>query len=37
MNAREICADMNDTLGANCIGYSTVTKYLREKILEIDI
>jgi hypothetical protein len=33
MNAREIYADMNDTLGADCIGYSTVTKYLREKIL----
>jgi hypothetical protein len=33
MNARKICADMNDTLGADCIGYSTVTKYLGEKSL----
>jgi hypothetical protein len=32
MNAREIYADMNDTLGADCIDYSTVTKYLREKV-----
>jgi hypothetical protein len=32
MNARGIYADMNDTLGADCMGYSTVTKYLREKI-----
>jgi hypothetical protein len=32
MNAREIYADMNNTLGADCIGYSTVTKYLREKV-----
>jgi hypothetical protein len=31
MNAREIYADVNDILGADCIGYSTVTKYLREK------
>jgi hypothetical protein len=31
MNAREIYTDMNDTLGADCIGYSTITKYLREK------
>jgi hypothetical protein len=31
MNAREICADMNDTLGADCIGHSIVTKYFREK------
>jgi hypothetical protein len=31
MNAREIYTDMNDTLGAECIGYSTVTKYLRGK------
>jgi hypothetical protein len=31
MNAREIYADMNNTLGADCIGYSTVWKYLREK------
>jgi hypothetical protein len=31
MNAREIYADMNDTLGADYIGYSTTTKYLREK------
>jgi hypothetical protein len=35
-NAREIYADINGTLGADCIGYSTFTKYLREKILEID-
>jgi hypothetical protein len=26
---------MNDTLGADCIGSSTVTKYFREKILEV--
>jgi hypothetical protein len=32
MNASEIYSDMNDTLGAYCIGYSTVTKYLREKV-----
>jgi hypothetical protein len=31
MNAREIGADMNEALGADCIGYSTVTKSLREK------
>jgi hypothetical protein len=31
-NAREIYADMNETLGADCIGYSTVTKYLRKKV-----
>jgi hypothetical protein len=31
MNARETYADMNDTLGADCIGYSIVTQYLREK------
>jgi hypothetical protein len=31
MNAREIYADMNNTLGADCIGHSTVTKYLMEK------
>jgi hypothetical protein len=31
MNTREIYAYMKDTLGANCIGCSTVTKYLREK------
>jgi hypothetical protein len=30
MNAREIYADMNDTLGVDCIGHSIVTKYLRE-------
>jgi hypothetical protein len=30
MNAREIFPDMNDTLGADCIGYSTVTAYLSE-------
>jgi hypothetical protein len=35
-NGREIYADMNDTLGADCIGYSSVTKYLREKVLEVD-
>jgi hypothetical protein len=33
MNEREIYADMNDTLGAYCIGYSTVTKYLKKKCL----
>jgi hypothetical protein len=32
MNIREIYADMNATLAADCIGHSTVTKYLREKI-----
>jgi hypothetical protein len=31
MDAREICADINDTLGADHISYSTVTKYAREK------
>jgi hypothetical protein len=31
MNAREIYADMNDTLGADCINYSNLTKYLRGK------
>jgi hypothetical protein len=33
MNAREICADMNGTLRADCIGYSTTTvmTHLREK------
>jgi hypothetical protein len=31
MNAKEICADLNDTLGADCIGYSTVAKNLRDK------
>jgi hypothetical protein len=30
MNAREIYADMKGILGAHCIGYSTVTKHLRE-------
>jgi hypothetical protein len=32
MNAKKISADMNDTLGADCIGHSTVTKYLRKKV-----
>jgi hypothetical protein len=32
MNTREIYADMNDTLGADCIDYSTVTRYLRENV-----
>jgi hypothetical protein len=32
MKAREIYADMNNTLGADCLGYSTVPKYLREKV-----
>jgi hypothetical protein len=32
MNAREIYADVNDTLGADCIGYSTVIKYLRAEV-----
>jgi pyruvate dehydrogenase complex dehydrogenase (E1) component len=36
MNAREIDADMNDTLGADCFGYSTVTKDLRENVFEVD-
>jgi hypothetical protein len=36
ISAKEIYTDMNDTLGADRIGYSTVTKYLRKKILEID-
>jgi hypothetical protein len=31
MNAREIYADMNDPLGADCVGYPNVTEYLREK------
>jgi hypothetical protein len=31
VNTREIYADMNDTLGADCVGYSTVTKHFREK------
>jgi hypothetical protein len=31
MNPREIYAEANDTLGADCIGYSTLTKYFREK------
>jgi hypothetical protein len=31
MNAREIYTDMNNTLGEDCTGYSTLTKYLREK------
>jgi hypothetical protein len=31
MNAREIRADMNDTFGADCVGYSTVINYLRER------
>jgi hypothetical protein len=30
MSAREIYADMNDTLRADCIGYPTVTKSLKE-------
>jgi hypothetical protein len=32
VNARVIYPDMNNTLGADCIGYSAVTKYLREKV-----
>jgi hypothetical protein len=32
MNARETSTDMNNTLGTDCIGYSTVAKYLREKL-----
>jgi hypothetical protein len=32
MKVREIYADMSGTLGADCIGYSTVMKYLREKV-----
>jgi hypothetical protein len=31
INVREIYADINDALGADCIGYSTVTKYLKKK------
>jgi hypothetical protein len=31
VNAREIYAEMNDTLGADCVGYSIVTKYFKEK------
>jgi hypothetical protein len=31
INAREIYADVKNTLGADCIGYSTVTNYLRQK------
>jgi hypothetical protein len=37
MNARELGTDMNDTLGADCIGYSTITEYLRKKFLEVDV
>jgi hypothetical protein len=41
VNAREIYADLNDTLGTDSIGYSTTTKYLKEKsflksVLEMD-
>jgi hypothetical protein len=36
MYVREIYADMNGTLGADCIGYSTVAKYLRKTFLEVD-
>jgi hypothetical protein len=32
MSAREIYADMSDTLGIDCTGYSTAAKYLREKL-----
>jgi hypothetical protein len=32
MNAREIYVDINDTHGGDCIGCSTVTKCLREKV-----
>jgi hypothetical protein len=32
MNARNIYADMNDSLEADWIGYATITKYLREKV-----
>jgi hypothetical protein len=31
MNAKEIYAGMNDALGGDCIGYSTVRKHLSEK------
>jgi hypothetical protein len=31
MNARKISGDMNNTLGTDGVGYSTVTQYLREK------
>jgi hypothetical protein len=31
INAREIYADISDTLGADDIGYSTVTKHLKGK------
>jgi hypothetical protein len=36
MNAREIYTDVNGTLGVDCIGYSIVWKFLREKFLEVD-
>jgi hypothetical protein len=31
VNARDFYAGMSDTLGVDCIGYSTVRKYLREE------
>jgi hypothetical protein len=31
MNAREIHTDMNDILGTDCVGYSTVTKFLKAR------
>jgi hypothetical protein len=37
MNAREIYADMNDTLGADYIGYSIVAKPLRKKAPRVDV
>jgi hypothetical protein len=31
LSMKDMNTDMNNTLGADCIGYSSVTKYLREK------
>jgi hypothetical protein len=36
MNARGISADINNILGADYIGQSTITKDLREKVLEVE-
>jgi hypothetical protein len=35
-STKDMNADMNDTLGADCTDYSTVTKYLKKKFLEVD-
>jgi hypothetical protein len=36
MNAREIYTNMNDTLGTDCMGSSTVTSLSWKKFLEVD-